>query len=381
MKETDSILRIVEPDLTRILRQSCEMESIFSKNAFALAKLSIDFTSGPWMKELALASRAISAFQASPEFRAIQIDSARISEMTASIGLRFAEALAPFRTTVAEIAMNFASQLDANRQALSAIRLEDKKWLRDFESVTGKIAEMAQINFAIPETALLHWSDKLLASRARLLEDCVLNTGVLEKFHASAILPDAKVSLDQLEVASQFVFDHAEVVRHLPPRLPVPEGDRPDDGKPHRDEEIGAKLEFALGRLDERLVELRRQAWRNLAGGIAGARLGMTGIRELFTDTLHTLAPDAEVKATVIWQARPKNITQPTRRMRLEFVLGEKKAGEADSLLQFDESVKRTQKFVHAFADDVELVRAQMAHLEIWIYLLLLHSQERSRSN
>ncbi len=78
-----------------------------------------------------------------------------------------------------------------------------------------------------------------------------------------------------------------------------------------------------------------------------------------------------------MWQARPKDITQPTRRMRLEYVLGEERACEADTLLQFSESVNRTQKFVHAFADDAELVRVQMAHLEIWIYLLLLYSKER----
>lgn len=107
----------------------------------------------------------------------------------------------------------------------------------------------------------------------------------------------------------------------------------------------------------------------------------MAGIRELFTDILHALAPDAEVKTTAIWQARPKNIAQPTRRMRLDYVLGEERAGEADTLLQFSESVNRTQKFVHTFADDPELVRIQMAQLEIWIYLLLLHSKERSRAN
>jgi hypothetical protein len=278
--------------------------------------------------------------------------------------------------------MHFASQLDSNRRALDVLRLADQNWLRDFESVTAEIGQMARTNFTIPETAILHWPSKVLASRAPLLEDCVLNTAALEKFHAAAIVPDATVSLDRLAIASQFVFDHAEVVRRLPPRLPVPDSvERAEDGKRHRDEEIGGKLELALRHFDERLLDLRRQAWRNLVdGGIAGARLGMAGIRELFTDILHALAPDAEVKATVVWQARPKNITQPTRRMRLEYVLGEKRASEADTLLQFSEGVNRTQKFVHAFADDAELVRVQMAQLEIWIYLLLLHSKERSRS-
>src|SRR5690242_21228579 len=47
----------------------------------------------------------------------------------------------------------------------------------------------------------------------------------------------------------------------------------------HRDEEVGTKLELALGEVDARFVELRRQAWRNVSGGIPGARLAMAGIR------------------------------------------------------------------------------------------------------
>jgi Predicted pPIWI-associating nuclease len=357
MKEMDSILRLhteldlmgnaerqlrfAQPELARLLEQTREMEILVPKHALAIEKFSIDLTLSPLVKELNLASRAIASFQMCPEFRAYQANATRISEMTASIGLEFAQTLAPLRTAVAEIGVHFASQLDSHRLALDVLRLADQKWLHDFESVTAEIAEMARVNFTIPETAVLYWPSNLLGSRAPLLEDCVLNTAALETFHAAAILPHATVSPDRLAVASQFVFDHAEVVRRLPPRLPTPEGgERTADGKPHRDEEIGRKLELALRDFDERLLELRRQAWRNLGGGgIAGARLAMAGIRELFTDILHALAPDAEVKTTVMWQARPKNITQPTRRMQLDYVLGEERAGEADALLQFSESI------------------------------------------
>jgi len=394
MKEWDSILRLqteldlmgnaqrqlrfAQPELERFLKQTRAMEIMAPKSALTIEKFPIDLGLSPLVKELNLASRAIAAFQASSDFRAFQANAARISEVTASIAMEFAHTLVPLRTAVAEIGVHFASQLDSHRLALDALRLADQKWLRDYKSVTDQIAEMARINFTIPETAVLHWPGKVLARRASLIEDCVLNTVALEKFHAVAILQNATVFPDRLAVASHFVFDHVEVVRRLPPRLPIPEGgERAGDGKQHRDEEIGEKLELALSHFDERLLELRRQAWRNLGGGIAGARLAMAGIRELFTDILHALAPDAEVKATVMWQARPKNITQPTRRMRLEYVLGEERACEADTLLQFSESVNRTQKFVHAFADDAELVRVQMAHLEIWIYLLLLYSKER----
>lgn len=177
------------------------------------------------------------------------------------------------------------------------------------------------------------------------------------------------------------MFGHSEVVRHLPPGLPIPKDNEQTGNDKHRDEEIGSKLELALRLFDERLLALRRQAWRNMAsGGIAGSRLAMAGIREVFTDILHALAPDAELKATEMWLARPKDIVRPTRRMRLEYVLGEERACEADTLLQFGESINRAQKFVHAFADDPELVRVQMAHMEIWIYLLLLHNRKRPRS-
>jgi hypothetical protein len=129
--------------------------------------------------------------------------------------------------------------------------------------------------------------------------------------------------------------------------------------------------------MDQRLCDLRRRAWVNLAGGVAGARLGMAGIRELFDEVLRVVAPESAVEATAVWQARTNpDIKKPTRRMRIEYVLGEKRAAEADALLQFERSIQRTQKFVHTFADDVELVRAQMTQLEIWIYLLLQYGTQ-----
>jgi len=60
-----------------------------------------------------------------------------------------------------------------------------------------------------------------VAIRAPLLEDAVLNTAALEKLHGAAIVPKAPVSPDYLAAAGQFVFNHAEVVRRLPPTLPV----------------------------------------------------------------------------------------------------------------------------------------------------------------
>jgi hypothetical protein len=132
-----------------------------------------------------------------------------------------------------------------------------------------------------------------------------------------------------------------------------------------------------LGDLDQRLVELRRQAWRNVSGGVAGARLAMSGIREIFTEVLHALAPDADVQASEIWQSRAdRGTNRPTRRMRLLYVMGEA-TPELEAAFQFDESIRRTQKFVHTFAEDAELVRVQMADLENWIYLLLMFAKRR----
>ncbi len=179
---------------------------------------------------------------------------------------------------------------------------------------------------------------------------------------------------------TEFVFGHAEVVRRLPPRLPNAESSE-QEGQEHRKEEIGAKLELPLRSIDQRLFELRQKAWRNVDGSVVGARLGMAGIRELLDEILRIFAPECDVETMPAWQDRTdRNITRPTRQIRLAYVLGEARAAEADALFQFDKSIKRTQKFVHTFADDVELVRAQMTHLEIWIHLLLHYGMQRSRS-
>ena len=105
----------------------------------------------------------------------------------------------------------------------------------------------------------------------------------------------------------------------------------------------------------------------------------MAGIREIFTDILHILSPDAELKKTMIWENRADlRNPQITRRMRLVYILGEATAAELEASLQFDDSVRRSQKFVHRFADDSELVRVQMAQLENWIYLLLHFAKLRA---
>jgi hypothetical protein len=370
-------LNVVASDQSSVSRSIAEAlkgKTSISESVIAAQKFSTALASNSFGEELTLASRAIADFRMSPEFHAFQSSMVDVSQVTARLGMELAHTLAPLHNTVEEIKVRFASQLDSNLESLASLKIADTSWLRDFKSITAEVGEIASLNFTIPENAVLNWPTELLASRSSLLEDCVLNTVALEQFHEAATLLDAIVTSEQLAIASQFVIDHSEVVLHLPPRLSVVKsGDRASGGRQHRDEEVGAKLELALREIDVRLLELRRQAWRNLAGGIAGCRLAMTGVREIFTDILHALAPDEEVKATETWRDRPKNITKPTRRMRLDYVLGKEEACQADALFQFSESVERTERFVHAFAEDVELVRIQMHQLETWIYLLILH--------
>jgi len=251
----------------------------------------------------------------------------------------------------------------------------DQSGLKD---VTARMAEIARVNFALPEIALTHWPKELILDRVPLLRDCILNNAALETLHAAVIRPDEVVSFpERLVLATDFVSEQAEIVRRLPPRVEDLQG--VDEC---RREEISARLEIQLRDIDLRFVDLRRQAWAKLGGGVAGARLAMTGIREIFTDVLEIVAPDSKIMLLPMWENRTdRKITKPTRKMRLVYVLGEEKAALADALLQFDVSVKHTQKFVHTFAEDVHLVRAQMASLEIWIFILLHYGMKRSRSN
>ena len=341
-----------------------------------------------------------------PEYRNLEVQMQRFSEAYASsgrqmqrmlAGIRIAAdaqvspdfgrkvdlALAGIRNLAEEAGASFALEINRHRELWeNSLKLEQQNWARDFGALTSRIADVARVNFAIPEIAFTHWSGKLIADRTFLLQDCIRNTAALEALHGAAILTPMTLSADGLAVAGRLVLDHAEVVRRLPPSLPILKGsEHVTDSQSHRDEEIGARLEIELGNFDARLLELRRHAWRSLAsGGAAAARIAMTGIREVFTDVLHALAPDNEVKAATVWQTRSnQDVLRPTRRMRLEYVLGEEDATNADALLQFNDAINRSQKFVHTFADDPELVRVQMAQLENWLYLLLTFAKRRSR--
>jgi len=370
-----------ENDWLRIKRSVMDNTEKQHRFLEGLGNVRLDLTSH-WAKELAIASDAIAAFQMDPGFKAFLANIEHVSDANARFSKELARTLAPLQGGIAEIQNNFAAQLELHRAAMQDVKLTvDRGWFREMESITKQLAETARINFAIPEIALLHWPTKTLADRTQILKDCVLNMVALETFHAAAIPADAKVATERLALATDFVSEHANVVRRLPPRLPDAESGE-QKVQEHRTEEIGTKLELALRRVDQRLADLRQKAWRNMDGSVAGARLSMAGIREVFDEILRTFAPESDVEATPAWQNRTnRDITKPTRQVRLAYVLGEERAAEAVVVLQFDKSIRHTQKFVHTFADDIELVRAQMTQLEIWIYLIVHYGAQRSLPN
>jgi|GEM_PF-4656152 len=223
----------------------------------------------------------------------------------------------------------------------------------------------------------LSWPSDVLARRLGLVENAVKNAGVFhdmrDRLLRDTVLEDIRPRLlEKLDIAGQFVYDHNRFVRRLPPPLPLSKGDGYEDEREHRDEEVGAKLEAELAKLDPRLAVLRRRAWENLKkGDVSAARLAAAGARELYTEILHLLSPDDELQESDIWQKRSDaSLAKPTRRMRIEFIVGAE-ASELDVLAQFDQSIAQANKFTHKFADNVEVVRVAMSQLENCAYLLL----------
>jgi hypothetical protein len=123
-------------------------------------------------------------------------------------------------------------------------------------------------------------------------------------------------------------------------------------------------------------VELRRVAWQNFKfNNVAGARVAMAGIRELYSEVMRSLAADEEIMKAEIWLNRkPGKETRPTRRMRYQFIFGDR-LPELDTLVQFDTSMENANKFTHTFSDDPEIVRVSISQIESCLYLLLRFSK------
>ncbi|ABF43283.1 hypothetical protein Acid345_4283 [Candidatus Koribacter versatilis Ellin345] len=291
-----------------------------------------------------------------------------------------AQSIASFHDSIATLAQEFRAKCDTALKSIQELKIaHNYAWTSEMRVAAGQIAAIGQINFEIPALATSRWPADMVVERLPLLEDCVLNTAALGIFQAASIEAASFHSPTHLSIASDFVRGHVEVVRRLPPGL----GDSEHEDnrmRDHCEEGIGAKLETLLSGVDPRLVSLRRRSWSNLSGGdAAGARLAMVGIRELFDEVFRRVAPHSAVQKTPQFENRvDRTVTRPTRRMRLAYALGEERAAELDSILQFSSSVERTQQFVHTFAEDVELVRVQMSNFENWIFLLLHYGSARS---
>src|SRR5882724_5275334 len=209
-----------------------------------------------------------------------------------------------------------------------------------FAEPLGQLRGAERENIELSRLALQHWLPEVAFQRSSLLEDALRNVAALQELHSTAALSTIHVpSIEYVEVATHLVWEHGNFVRRLPPALPEA------PSQEHQDQEIGPQLEARLLQVDPRLVELRRQAWKNLADGKPGALLAAHGMREILTKLLHIFAPDEEVKKGDTWLLRKEQaVLKPTRRMRFEHIVGAE-AADLAAFIQFNASVERGQKF------------------------------------
>ncbi len=288
--------------------------------------------------------------------------------------------LKPVMDSYTNISAHLAKQLDL-QNIVFATELITAQWAEPLMLIAGQAKAIAEATISLPAVAAMTWPTDILSARIGLIEDSLKNVDVWQKLrgeliHLPEFISQPLFASEILNVAGQFVVDYGEFVRQLPPQLPLPqESHDEDEDLQIRDQEVGTRLEAILLRLDKNLRMLRRRAWENLAkGDPASARLAAHGIREIYGDVLRRLAPDNLVMKTEMWEQRAdQTLTRPTRRMRIEFVVGTK-AAKFDALTQFDESISEANKFAHTFADNTEIVRVYMAQLENCLYLILTHA-------
>lgn len=296
-----------------------------------------------------------------------------------------ARQLQPLMESYGQIGRQLAEQVELQNKMLRDSFI-GSQWQDAISQIAEQSRAIERISISLPEIVPTAWPADILGSRLGLIEDALKNVSVWQKLREETLsglagLPQLPIASQTLDVAGQFVLNYGLFVRRLPPPLPLDEaGLGEEEESRHRDEEVGARLEIELAHLDQRLVDLRRRAWESLRKGDPGAtRLAAAGAREVYTEVLHRLAPDAELLKSDIWQKRDDNsLKRPTRRMRIEFIVGPE-VSELDMLLQFDESIAQANKFTHKFADNLEIVRVSMAQLENCTYLLL--SYRKSKGN
>jgi len=291
-------------------------------------------------------------------------------------GAAFQREEASLKRSILLAAAQWERQLLDSRSLMSGVVAN---WDLGSRESFQRLAEIENFAIAVPKLAADVWPVDVVLDRIGLVEHSFGNVSALELLRGAAVSAEpTEASRESLFVAGELVFGHGDLLARLPPSLPV---DRYEESAssilPQRGEEVGAKLEPLLRAVDPRLFELRRQSWQQLSKGIAGARMAMLGLREVYSELLHRFAPDDELVKSDIWNNRPSNQPdRPTRRERITFIMGANSSMLYASL-QFDESIKCANKFSHTFADNVESVRVQMAQLDNLIYMILLYALEQ----
>src|ERR1039458_6601001 len=208
MKETDFFkqLRFPQADLAGVGEQ---LRQVFASRT-AEERLFTDLASRRLLEERVSGFRGFDELLR-PEYRNLELQMQRFSEAYASsgrqmermhAGIRIAAdaqisadfgrkvdlAIAGIRDLAEEAGASFALEMNRRRELWeNSLKLGQQNWVRDFGALTSRIADVARVNFAIPEIAFTHWSGKLIADRSFLLQDCIRNTAALETLHGAAI--------------------------------------------------------------------------------------------------------------------------------------------------------------------------------------------------
>ena len=303
------------------------------------------------------------------------VDNLKLTDLQywSAVALAVEPTLRSLRQMGIEFAKQMAEHSKAMEPALNSVPFQS--WMKGLADQSAIIARMS---LKIPDLVNVYWPPHVMLNRLPLVEDSIWNAQALETLRAgltSQGIQGVGSSSNSVEAASHFVENHVHLVGSIPPSIPIDETDGGYSVQYHG-EEIGAKLEQELGHLGKHYIDLRRAAWRNFKDeSIAGARIAMAGMRELYSDVLRLLSADDELKKTEIWMTRKNPAeTRPTRKMRLEFIVGGRLV-EYDALAQFDKSMENAHKFTHTFSEDPELVRVSISQIEICLYLLLISSR------
>jgi hypothetical protein len=276
---------------------------------------------------------------------------------------------------------NFASEsrrlLEENSRNL-AIAFRNTGWNATLTDLAPRLELAKSVALNLSRIATT-WSDAMLHARLPLFEMALQNVAALESLEVSTLaryIEPERLVVERMRFAGEFVSSNAAFVRGLPADRIAKEKVL-DDGAGH--EELRESLAERLALVDPRLAELRRQAWRNLKDGTAGARLAEHAIREIMTELLHLFAPDAEVMKSEVWAERKDSkLTRPTRKMRFRYIVGPS-GDEVAAVLQFDDSIRLANKYAHTFPEEVALVRAHLIQFEACVDMLLTYILERLR--